>query len=267
MADVRALLKAKREEARISHPLASYNKSGQLKCTVCGTIIKHSSAWEGHVGSKGHRLAVSKAREEERVREEKRLREEQEEQERIARGKRKAEEDDSDEPHDEAKKPRLNAPTSNPFLNDFFSDSSRTLPVPDVNDDDDSKQRQSGPPQPSAPKSELDLEFERFQREVVNAPDHRETYENATIIAEPVLNVEVNEGIPVNQDEEMADATAAAEEEERRLQKEQDERELIMDRLVEEEQAQEEADMRATTMRSKIDAMKKRREAARKRKS
>src|SRR6266567_2500949 len=62
MADVRALLKAKRQEARISHPYAAYNASGQLKCSVCGLVIKYGSAWEGHLGSKIHRTNVARMR-------------------------------------------------------------------------------------------------------------------------------------------------------------------------------------------------------------
>ena len=46
-------------------------------------------------------------------------------------------------------------------------------------------------------------------------------------------------------------------------QKEQEGRELIMDRLMEEEQAQEEADARVTALKTKLEALKARREAAR----
>ena len=51
-------------------------------------------------------------------------------------------------------------------------------------------------------------------------------------------------------------------EEARRRRKEQDERELIMDRLLEEEQAQEEADARVSVLKNKLDALRKKREAA-----
>ena len=66
MADVRALLKAKRQEARITHPYAAYSSSGQLRCAVCGTAVKQASMWAGHLGSKAHRVnvAAAKAREE-----------------------------------------------------------------------------------------------------------------------------------------------------------------------------------------------------------
>ena len=74
MSDVRALLKAKRQEARITHPLASYTSAGQLRCIACGTAVKHASAWEGHIGSKAHRTNAARLREE-RAREEERERE------------------------------------------------------------------------------------------------------------------------------------------------------------------------------------------------
>ncbi|KIK63198.1 hypothetical protein GYMLUDRAFT_110711, partial [Collybiopsis luxurians FD-317 M1] len=164
MTDVRALLKAKRQEARITHPLASYNQSGQLKCTACGTIVKHASAWEGHLGSKLHRTTVARLKEQERAREEQRLREEKEEQERLLKGKRKAEEEDVDMQEEETlpetatKKPRLDKA----FPADFFSDPSRSLPIQDDGADDEEQ------PAALATATPLDLEWERFQREVVN---------------------------------------------------------------------------------------------------
>lgn len=86
MADARALLRAKRQEseARINHPYASYNAAGQLRCTACGLPVKGGSMWEGHVGSKAHRVAVRKMKareEEEREKEQRRM------------GKRKANDD------------------------------------------------------------------------------------------------------------------------------------------------------------------------------
>ncbi|KAI0293817.1 hypothetical protein BC826DRAFT_1104949 [Russula brevipes] len=45
MADVRALLKAKRQEARITHPYAAYGGAGggTLRCTACGVAVKFAS--------------------------------------------------------------------------------------------------------------------------------------------------------------------------------------------------------------------------------
>ena len=272
MADVRALLKAKRQEARINHPLASYNQSGQLRCSACGTIVKHASAWEGHLGSKGHRTTVAQLKERERQKEEQRLREEEEEEERAkaSLGKRRAGDerdmdvdDDEEDSEPSAKKQRTISPPGG-FPADFFSDPSRA-PIIAPGDDDDEEVEESSytkskqPPPSDQPKSQLDLEFEQFQREVVNARDFRETFENATVMAEPVMT-EVMEGIPTT--EASAQEEPEVNEEELRRRKEQEERELIMDRLLDEEQAQEEADMKVTVMKNKLEALKKKRQAA-----
>ena len=94
MADVRALLKAKRQEVRITHPYAAYGANGALRCTACGAAIKFAGAWEGHLGSKAHRVAVANLRAKE---------EEEEEEARRATttgasvSKRKAEEGEDDD--------------------------------------------------------------------------------------------------------------------------------------------------------------------------
>ncbi|KAJ3877229.1 hypothetical protein F5051DRAFT_11244 [Lentinula edodes] len=270
MADVRALLKAKRQEARITHPLALYSQSGQLRCTACGTIVKHASAWEGHLGSKAHRTNVARLKEQERAREEQRLREEREEQERLSKGKRKAEQEDIIMQDEETtsdtamKKPRLNE-SPNGFPVDFFSDPSRAIPLGGGSSDNEEEEDQPVSAAEDAPvttaKAPLDLEWERFQREVVNAPDFKETYENATVFAEPVLAPEVPEGFPVPETSSEPTEPSKTEEEEARRQKELDERELIMDRLLEEERAQEEADMKVVAMKNKLELLRKKREA------
>ncbi|KAK0193602.1 hypothetical protein F5146DRAFT_926119 [Armillaria mellea] len=263
MADVRALLKAKRQEARISHPLASYSSSGQLRCSACGTIVKHSSAWEGHLGSKSHRTTVARLKEEERKKEEQRLKEEGEKN-RISLGKRKSADDEDMDVVDEpaAKKAKSsNAPAG--FPADFFSNPS-LAPTPTADEDGSDDEDLTEKP-PAAvlqnPPSGIDEEWERFQRDVINAPEYQDTYENATVFAEPVMVSETPEGFPAQETEAVTvDSTPL--DEERRKQKEQDERELIMDRLLDEEQAQEEADMKVTVMKSRLDALKKQRAAA-----
>ncbi|KAJ7284820.1 hypothetical protein C8J57DRAFT_1289557 [Mycena rebaudengoi] len=250
MADVRALLKAKRQEARITHPLASYTQSGQLRCVACGPV-KHASAWEGHLGSKLHRTTVARLKEEDRLRAAQR----REESPELPPAKRKAEEQDSDSDTDadfsSAKRRKVTV-----VPGDFFSDSSRTaLPPPSDDEEED------------APVAEptLDSEWERFQRDVVNAPaptDNREAYENATIMAEPELASETPEGFPPQQTAETPEQPNKLDLEEARRQKEQDERELIMDRLLDEERAQEEADMKVTVMKNRLEALMKKRNAA-----
>ncbi|KAJ7052525.1 hypothetical protein C8F01DRAFT_1221869 [Mycena amicta] len=252
MADVRALLKAKREETRVSHPLASYT-NGQLRCIACGPV-KQASAWDGHVGSKIHRTNVARLREEERQQEVERRKREEEEEERarrsVANGKRKAE-PDMDDSDTESKRRKVD----NGFPADFFSDPSRA-PPPTFDDEE--------PEQPS-----IDAEWERFQRDVVNVSEpgdvRRDTYDSATVMAEPELVVENLEGLP--QQEAEAEASKPKSEDQLRREKEQDERELIMDRLLEEERAQEEADMKVTMLRNRMEALMRKRDAAKAAKS
>ncbi|KAJ7674166.1 hypothetical protein B0H17DRAFT_1082395 [Mycena rosella] len=262
MADVRALLKAKRQEARISHPLASYTQNGQLRCVACGPV-KHAAAWEGHLGSKLHRTTVARLKEQDRLREAQRMADEagnEMQQIHIANGKRKAEEHDS-ESDTESKRRKVDDPSS-AFPTDFFSDPSRApLPPPSDEEEDDPSSAQPGPA--PAPATSLDSEWERFQRDVVNAPDHRDAYENATIMAEPELASEIPEGFPPQHTDDAPEQPNKLDVEEARQRKEQDERELIMDRLLDEERAQEEADMRVTLMKNRRDALLRKRNAAR----
>ncbi|KAJ2971697.1 hypothetical protein NUW54_g12445 [Trametes sanguinea] len=127
-------------------------------------------------------------------------------------------------------------------------------------------EEERGPAAAAAAPDVLDLEWQQFQATVVNAPDIRETYEHATIVAEPVLAPEVPQGFPGALGGEPAAQEGEEEvldEEALRRKKEMEERELIMDRLLEEEQAQEEADARVAQLKSKLEALKKKREAAR----
>ncbi|KAI0648869.1 hypothetical protein C8Q79DRAFT_891128, partial [Trametes meyenii] len=272
--DARALLRAKRQEARIDHPLAAYTSSGQLRCLACGTAVKHAAAWEGHIGSKAHRTSAARLRDE-RARE---------------NLKRKAAEQDenSDGGQDEAAaaaepqpRPAAAAPAHGNARSalpaDFFSDPSQAPAVPEVDSDaDEEMEEATDKDKPKDARGEhegpdtLDLEWQQFQASVVNAPDVRETYERATVFAEPVLAAEVPQGFPgsamgTGEDVAGADAEGAGEldEEGQRRKKEQEERELIMDRLLEEEQAQEEADARVVQLKTKLEALRQKREAAR----
>lgn len=268
MLDARTLLKAKRQEIRIEHPLASYTSSGQLRCVVCETTIKHPSAWDGHLGSKAHRTNAARVREEERRRKELELEEE------AKRLKRKIPEDDDTDGDvtGAAKKSRVTTTQSSTpgFLPPgFFSDPSRA-PLPSFGDSDDEDGAVEMPAVPLKPTdrdgdASLDQEWLQFQQSVVNAPDTIATYDRATITAEPELVSDPSKGIPPH-DDAPAQPVAKTDEEERRW-KEQEERELIMDRLVDEERAQEEADMRVTIMKNKLEALRKRREASRSAKS
>ncbi|KAI0833735.1 hypothetical protein BC628DRAFT_1406685 [Trametes gibbosa] len=274
MSDARALLRAKRQEARIDHPLASYNAAGVLRCIACGTSVKHAAAWDGHIGSKTHRTNAARMRAE-RAREEQRLAAEREnslkrksmevegdeggedeagedaETKGSERPVRKAARVESAEVHEPGPAAAASARSALPA--DFFSDPSQAPAPPE----DGEEEAADG-----APSDALDLEWAQFQESVVNAPDVQETYERATIMAEPVVALEVPQGFP-GASEEAEEAVEVLDEEGVRRQRAQDERELIMDRLMEEEQAQEEADARVSQLKTKLEALKKRREAAR----
>ena len=273
MADVRALLKAKRQEARVTHPYATYNASGALRCKACGTAVKFASAWEGHLGSKAHRVAVAnlKAKEEAAAA--------------SAQSKRSAEDDDEDDEQMEvevnmqpkAKRQRTEEreePTRTVFPTDFFSDPSRALPPRDDDEDDDDDNMGEGEVAPPPPKSQFDLEWAAFERDMQSvqkkpALDPQETYARATVAAEPEL-VPALEGLPGHQVPAGGGGEGAPgseleqkiSEEEERKRKMQEEHELIMDRLLEEERAQEEADSRVAALKSRVEMLKKKRELA-----
>lgn len=250
MADVRALLKAKRQEARIAHPFATYTNSDQLKCVICGTSIKHASAWEGHLGSKLHRKNTTLLKEA-------KIREIQENTgEQSVPGKRKAEMEESDKQTEKKRRMDKCHGHSNPVHeppNDFFSDPSHVPVIPEFPSDEsnDDANDINLPETTARSTSVLDLEYDLFQRGFLT--DHSQTYNQATIVAEPSPASPYIPGFPASiamltQNEGKKDA------------KDYEERELIMDRLLEEERAQEDADMRVHLMKNKLEGLKKRRE-------
>ncbi|KAF8583842.1 hypothetical protein K439DRAFT_1253433, partial [Ramaria rubella] len=179
MADIRALLKAKREEKRISHPFAAYNPAGQLRCIACSIIVKQASAWNGHLGSKTHRTNAA------RVKEEERRKEALEEEKR--QGKRKAIEDGDEDfedgeatkrqrVEDQNEQPSAASPLNNSSTTSlpagFFSDPSRTLTTGET-DSDEEEGDKDNPPLPIATveqpaQSSLDFEWAKFQETVIN---------------------------------------------------------------------------------------------------
>lgn len=253
--DARSLLRAKREQAKVEHPYASY-ASGSLKCTICGTHVKDGAAWDGHLGSKAHRKNLARAKEEQRLKEEAALR--------PAKRHAQDADEDADEAH-ESKKRRVEpapAAAASGFPANFFSDPSRALPA---NDDNDDEELPASAPAP-AQASELDAEWEAFQRNVINADlaaeSREESFARATIAAEPELAEELPQGFPAELAERRAAARAAlqppAEEQqqapeetaaEKNRRKELEEKELIMDRLLEEERVQEEADNKVALLK------------------
>lgn len=271
MSNVRALLKAKRQEARINHPHASYNSAGQLKCSICGTTVKHASAWEGHLGSKAHRTNVLRQREEERLEREKSKMqisnaEDQDtgqEDHTAFSIKRKSPEEVVDEPAEKRRKVEHQAiPTG------FFSDPSRAPVL--LSDDSDEDGSSTEIAQPQLPKTEIDLEYERFQMELTKTTDPLDLFNRATILADPVAVPTDILGFPtINPDtkEDKSAESIGSKEEEVRRKRDQEEKELIMDRLLDEERAQEDADTRVLLLKNKIDTLRKKRQEARDKKS
>jgi len=251
MADVRALLKAKRQEARIAHPFATYTPSDQLKCVVCGTLIKHASAWEGHLGSKLHRTNTT------RLKEAKTRGIQENTEEQSVPGKRKAEMDESDKQTDKKRRMAEDHGRSNSvheLPNDFFSDPSQVPVIPEFPSDDsnDDANDINLAETTANSTSVLDLEYDLFQRGFLT--DHSQTYDQVTIVAEPVPAFPYIPGFPAST------AVLAQNEGGKKETRDYEERELIMDRLLEEERAQEDADMRVHLMKNKLEGLRKRRE-------
>ena len=197
-------------------------------------------------------------------------------------GKRKVGEDDyldSEEvpPTSDSKKRKVTPedsvkPTSEhsgAFPSDFFSDPSRA-PIRAA-EDDPSDEDESSPVQmpPGATDNHIDLEWQRFQQEMLNPPptsvDQRhEAFKRATVFAEPELLPENVLGLPtqVLPDADTTEGEVPRSEEESRKKKEEDEKELIIDRLLEEERAQEEADAKVVSLKGRLDALKRKRDEA-----
>lgn len=278
MSDVRSLLKAKRNEARVDHPLAAYTSSGQLRCIICATSVKHTAAWQGHLGSKAHRVNAARMRGDGVGK--------QQEQpqdltgEETSQGPKRRATDElkrAVEPNEASQKRRKTSPEvdiatakASAFLPaDFFSDLSHVpIPLPAALHDREKPMLPGRVMRPSPVDPVLDEEWIRFQNDVLNAPDRREAYEHATVVSEPQLISDLTEGYPKRSrsDElqaQQSEADLQMDEEASRQTKEREERELILDRLDEEERAQEEADMRVSVMRNRLEAIRRKREAIR----
>jgi len=173
------------------------------------------------------------------------------------------------------------APAPNGFPSDFFSDPGRSLPQPTGDDDDELAT--DNPPT-------IDDEWAAFERAMKAPPKapSDQVYQNATVFAEPELVTTVPDGFPpsITSDGQISADGAPAisfpsrkgaqapegEEEEApveteaqiRKRKEQEEKELIMDRLLDEERAQEDADDKVKSLKARLAAIKLQREAKRK---
>ncbi len=179
------------------------------------------------------------------------------------------------------------------FPADFFSDPGRAPPRTsaggqDGDDEGDEKDQDAK----TAPKSQFEMEWDAFEHDMQNpsrqeqqrrpladgadseVADPQEMYARATIAAEAEL-VPRFEGLPVDGGGTAAQegtgtggggteegGRKVSEEEQERRRKERDERELIMDRLMEEERAQEDAYGRVALLKNRVQMLKQKRELA-----
>ncbi|KAF8339858.1 uncharacterized protein EI90DRAFT_3117610 [Cantharellus anzutake] len=190
-------------------------------------------------------------------------------------------------------------PAPSGFPADFFSDPSR---APQLGGDSDNDDNNSSPVQGTSSHSNtlvtsyppstsaqitIDAELEVFEKAIASAskpapqPPDQAIFSRATVYAEPKLVEEVPEGFPESVlDRESRNHTgptpgsSAGREQgtpvtieesvaEKQKRREQDERELIMDRLLDEERAQEEADARVNALKARMEAIRQKREAIR----
>lgn len=241
MTDVRTLLRAKRQEARVSHRYAAYNPNGQLRCTACGITIKHVSAWEGHLGSKAHRTSVARVREEEQTGE-------LNQRERLL----KRQTPDTEDASGISSKKRKLEESAHALPADFFSRPRDASPSDAEMENENVQAEPIG-----GASAELELEYKRFQRELLTLPDPLEAYQSATVVAEAQLVPEDSQrGFPA---EVVAEEVLTVNKQDERK-RDEDEREMILDRLLDEERAQEDADMRVDLMKKRLEAAKRKRQ-------
>ena len=55
------MLRAERNNRRITHPHASYTKDGKLLCNLCETLVKSEAQWQSHLHSTQHVLRSQRA--------------------------------------------------------------------------------------------------------------------------------------------------------------------------------------------------------------
>ncbi|EIW71422.1 hypothetical protein TREMEDRAFT_22984, partial [Tremella mesenterica DSM 1558] len=262
--DARSLLRAKKAEARIDHPYASYSSAGQLRCSICAIPVKQ---WEAHLVTKQHRQSVQREREA---------------QAKAAAKKRPSEETSLSE---SAKRARFEQPQVDEedeeeegpsgLPEGFFSSTNKpsvelepsingveevginlTLPKATGDAELDDFLASLSEPQPEIEPSNLIENGEGSTKRKPVRASYKET-EDAQVSyqAAPVL-IGRAEGEEPEEEEEPEESEA-----EKRARIAQEEREEIMGRLEEEERAQEDADARVIHLKQRMEMLKKRREA------
>lgn len=220
----------------IKDRFASYHpKTRALRCTACDFLnIKHESLWASHAASKSHRSNVAKLKREEEEKEMERKRQQQ--------------------------------------ASAIQQEESVVEEVGSLGN----KRKERGLEHESSKRAKKgdrdqaeDLEWERFQREVLDAPSTIEqpslsTYAEATIEVAPALRPGVNGEIGEEEDEvdeEDMNQQATETDAERRSRLEREDREEILARLEEEQRLQDEADERVSALKNRFEKLKQARAA------
>ncbi|WWC73820.1 uncharacterized protein I206_107792 [Kwoniella pini CBS 10737] len=270
--DAKSLLRAKKAEARITHPYAAYNAAGVLRCSICAVPVKQ---WDAHLLTKQHRQSAAreKAQHEKakstpaaQIKNTKRplsdtLNTTGESSKRSKTDQIQAQDEEEDED-----KPNLPA--------GFFSSGNKPKsPSPELDDE-----IQAGPSTKNEPTGDTELDdflSSLNDDSTISVPTtisnttitnsgltngRRKTYKEiipsqTSYEAAPVRIIPIDESLP-QQEEEPEES-----EQERKERLEREEREEIVARLEEEERAQEDADSRVASLKARMEMLKKRREA------
>lgn len=275
------LLRAKKAEARINHPYATYNVSGVLRCSICAVPVKQ---WDAHLLTKQHRTSVAREKaEREKSERAKRPRPETE----VVAGsssKRPKVTQQSQPPNGEDSYDEDDGPSSLPA--GFFSAKNRPGPEPKSEASASASVSPSTAPGPAIAARTGDAELDDFlaslaedssapdasavaapptaisQAQANNVTKRKTTYKQdiipgqASYEAAPVRIVQAGEEQQEEQKEEPEESEA-----ERRERLQREEREDIMARLEEEERAQEDADSRVLALKQRMEMLRKKREA------
>lgn len=233
---LRTLVKQKKQEARLTHPAASYSSTGKLTCLDCSVPIKHEALFASHLASKQHRTnAQARAAQLQAQAQHKRTREE------AAAAAAVVDYGSSDEERDtmqedeapERKRARLDeaaepVASTSALPADFFADPSQA-PLPSA----------PSPEPESAAAAEEDDDWLAFQRDVLgpataaSAPAVFNNTSTATIFAEPVLYGDSNEEKAEAEEEAGEPAQPEETEAEKAARLAQEEREELYSRIEE----------------------------------
>lgn len=174
MSQLKALMKQKQAQARLTHPYAKYTGT-RLSCSLCGpsTAGLKEVQWGSHLVSKGHRVAVRKAEADAAKESERAGKRSRDDSDDDAGAGKRAKEGDDDEP----------APAS-AIPADFFADPSMAPPPRAAEDDDEPEASTSAA---VAPEPEEDDEWAAFEATLSNAPPPTiAPIASATIFSAPV---------------------------------------------------------------------------------